>query len=272
MSEHKLGTLVIFDIASTAALLLLSLTVAFVRSSPETKDHALDEVTPILVTHIQPRRPLIFSLLTLAALTYLADGAVNVLRAVLVGAWTKPGPIGLVSYVLGLLSFSLLAIFLSWKDIHGANAWGRKRVRVFAALAVLIHVAHVILVVVTGRLKRKRYISVLPYLSDSLFTLISARTTRRYSREAVATTSVVLTIITLRYLPAPASHLDSLIPGSRVSLQDVCSSVNACSAAGRGRRGQSRSFNVPDQPCRCPVPGLIRIACAQATIWHVHAY
>jgi hypothetical protein len=154
MSEHKLGTIVAFDIASTAVLLLLSLTVAFVRSPPEPKDPALDEVTPILVARVQPRRALIFSLLSLAALTYFADGAVDVLRAVLVGTWTRSGPVGLASYILGLLSFGLLAIFLSWKDLQDVNAWGRKRVRFFAALAVLIHVAHVILVAATGHLKR----------------------------------------------------------------------------------------------------------------------
>lgn len=160
MSAYQLGTIVTFDIVSTAVLLLLSLTVAFVRSSPEAKDPALDEVTPILVAHVQPRRALIFSLLSLTAFTYFADGAVNVLRAVLVGTWTTPGPVGLVSYVLGLLSFGLLAIFLSWKDIQGVSAWGRKRVRIIAAVAVLINVAHVILVAATGHLKRKCYIYV----------------------------------------------------------------------------------------------------------------
>lgn len=158
MEIPALPALLTFDIASTAVLLLLALSVAFVRSASEPKhDPTLDEVTPILVARVQPRRALIFSLLSLAALTYAVDAAVNIARAVLVGKWEKPasGPVVLVPYLLGLAAFGLLAIILSWKDVSGTGAWARKRVRVFAALAVIVHVAHVILTFTTGHLRRQ---------------------------------------------------------------------------------------------------------------------
>ncbi|KAF8308376.1 hypothetical protein DL93DRAFT_2171132 [Clavulina sp. PMI_390] len=162
---EDLGILVTYDIASTAVLLLIALTVAFVRpitSSDEAakRDPALDEVTPILIARLEPRRALVFFLLSLIALTYFADGAVNVIRAILVGSWTRPGPVGLVSYILGLAAFGLLAIFLAWKDVEGGGgvvggAWGRKRVRVFIALATAFHIAHIVLAFTTGHLKRR---------------------------------------------------------------------------------------------------------------------
>lgn len=171
VATYDLGTVVTYDIVYTAVLLLLSLTVAFVRASSQDDaakpDHDVDEVTPILIARIEPRRTLVFSLLSLVALTYFADGAVNVFRAVLVGTWTKPGPVGLVSYVLGLVAFGLLAIILSWKDVQGTGgayggAWGRKRVRAFVALAIVFHVAHIILVVTTGHLHRQSSLHVQP--------------------------------------------------------------------------------------------------------------
>lgn len=220
MSKHQLGTVVVFDIASTAVLLLLSLTVAFVRPPPEPKDPApLDEVTPILVARVQPRRALIFSLLSLTALTYFADGAVDVLRAVLVGTWTKSGPVGLVSYILGLLSFGSLAIFLSWKDLQDVSAWGRKRVRVFAALAVTIHVVHVILVAATGHLKRTCWTYVLPQSSNS-YSVILIRPSPPcwYSRETVAAERAVLAVTALRCLHTAPPYPDPSIPGPCQSL------------------------------------------------------
>lgn len=171
LPRYELGTVVTYDITSTAILLLLSLSVAFVRPSSRNDKHdaGVDEVTPILVARIEPRRALVFSLLSLIALTYFADGAVNVIRAVIAGAWANKGVVGLVSYVLGLAAFGLLAIFLSWKDVQGAGvggrvggAWGKTRVRVLVALAVMFHVVHVILAVTTGNFQRELLIMFRP--------------------------------------------------------------------------------------------------------------
>lgn len=167
----KLSTLVIYDIASTGFLLLLSLTVAFARSiNSDSDEHGgLDEVTPILVPHIRPRRALVFSLITIAAFTYAADAAVNIIRAILKATWSAPGPIGIVSYLLGFLAFALFGIFLSWKDTHGAGVWQRKRVRLFVVLAVVIQVAHVILAATTGYLKSRFTISCRSYKTMSTY-------------------------------------------------------------------------------------------------------
>lgn len=150
-----LSALVTFDIVSTAVLLLLSLTVAFVsNTNDKVDDSGLDEVTPILVAQIRPRRALVFSLISLVALTYAADATVNILRAILLGTWSPPGPVGLTSYLLGFLAFGLLAIFLSWKDVKGQGAWNAKRVRGLVVLAVVFEVAHVILTITGGHLLR----------------------------------------------------------------------------------------------------------------------
>lgn len=171
LPRYELGTVVTYDITSTAILLLLSLSVAFVRPSSRDDKHdsAVDEVTPILVPRIEPRRALVFSLLSLVALTYFADGAVNVIRAVIAGAWANTGLVGLVSYVLGLAAFGLLAIFLSLKDVQGAGvggrvggAWGKTRVRVFVALAIVFHIVHGILAITTGNFQRKSIIMACP--------------------------------------------------------------------------------------------------------------
>jgi hypothetical protein len=151
----KPSALVIYDIASTAFLLLLSLIVAFTSSIKFDSDErgSFDEVTPILVPHVRPRRALVFSLISIVAFTYATDAAVNIIRAVLWATWSPPGPIGLVSYLLGFLAFALFGISLSWKDVYGAGVWQRKRVKFFVIAAVAVQVAHVIVVSTTGHLK-----------------------------------------------------------------------------------------------------------------------
>ena len=145
--------LFVLDVASALVLLLLSFSVAFVRSNPTTKDTGPTEVTPILVPLLTPRRALIRTLVSLVAVTYAADAAVTIVRAVLSGVWDQPGPIRIASYLIGLAAFGTLIILLTWKDYKGVDAWQRRRVRVFAAIALIFELVHVIAVASSGSLK-----------------------------------------------------------------------------------------------------------------------
>ena len=145
--------LFVFDVASASVLLLLSFSVAFVRSNSTAKDSVPTEVTPILVPLLTPRRALVRTLVSLVAATYAADAAVTIVRAVLSGVWDQPDPIRLASYFIGLAAFSTLIILLTWKDYKGVDAWHRLRVRFFAVLAALFELAHVITVACSGSLK-----------------------------------------------------------------------------------------------------------------------
>jgi hypothetical protein len=170
--------LFIYDLVSVAILLFIALSVVFIRpkqsgkkptkgsattdtTTEEGPSNGVDEeeedgVRAVLVPLTTPRRALIRTLLTLAAATYVADAVIGIVRAVLSGVWDRPGPIGLAHYVAGLFAFGGLAILLTVKDLTGATvAWYARRLRVFAVLAVIFELAHLIVVVATGTLNGK---------------------------------------------------------------------------------------------------------------------
>ncbi|KAF8335769.1 uncharacterized protein EI90DRAFT_3047074 [Cantharellus anzutake] len=211
--------LFIFDVASVSVLLLLSFSVAFVRSNPTTKDAAPTEVTPVLVSQLTPRRVLIRTLVSLAAATYAADAAVAILRAVLAGVWDRPGPLGLASYLIGLVAFSTLAILLAWKDYKGIDAWQRRRVRVFAALAIIFGVAHIIVVASSGSLKDRKPPVGIPENPTTPALL--------YSPFVHFALSVLRLLIILPLYPALSHPYHSYVPSDILRTQQAVEQENA---------------------------------------------
>ncbi|KAF9516641.1 hypothetical protein BS47DRAFT_1483796 [Hydnum rufescens UP504] len=206
MSKASLTPVFLYDLASGVILLLLSFSVLFVRSTPPSKDAASDEVTPIVVSLITPRRSLIRTILSLAALTYAADASVAIVRVILSGTWGTPGPIAVAPFLVGLVAFGLLAIFLSWKDLRGVDVWQRRRVRLFAVLAVLFEFAHLIVVATAGNLRDGRP----PISSPEKPTLPAVL----FSPYAHFSLSVLRLLVILPLYPALAYPYRTYVPSS----------------------------------------------------------
>ncbi|KAG9037208.1 hypothetical protein FRB95_006461 [Tulasnella sp. JGI-2019a] len=113
--------------------------------APQSSDSPIVNVTVPVKT---PRRTLILTILALSATTYLLDGTVVVLQAVLwrkwegaYGKWTGVE----VANVLGLIAFGGLAVVGTWKDAKGNDVWMLRRTKAFALVAVSFTVAEVVL-------------------------------------------------------------------------------------------------------------------------------
>ncbi|KAG8907443.1 hypothetical protein FRB99_004238 [Tulasnella sp. 403] len=109
-------------------------------------------IVEITVPVRTPRRPFIVTLLSIAALTYLLDGTVVVLRAVLWKTWEGSDKkwTGIeVEDVVGLLAFGSLIVAGTWKDANGVPVWTSGRVKLFAVVAFLFEVAQVVLLALT---------------------------------------------------------------------------------------------------------------------------
>ncbi|KDQ21393.1 hypothetical protein BOTBODRAFT_25832 [Botryobasidium botryosum FD-172 SS1] len=110
-------------------------------------------ITSVVTQVLTPRRPLILTLLSLAAGTYFLDGAFVILRAVLTGHWDPRGVLlvhPMAAPLLGLVAFGGLAILGTWKDIKGYDVWSTRRVKVFVIVAVLLEVLQVVLLGLSG--------------------------------------------------------------------------------------------------------------------------
>lgn len=113
-------------------------------------DPLLSSPSPIVKVNIavkSPRRTFLLTLLALAATTYLLDGTVVILRAVLWKEWE--GAQGLWTGIegadiLGLVAFGGLMVAGSWKDAKGEGIWMGRRVKAFALVALLFTFAEVI--------------------------------------------------------------------------------------------------------------------------------
>lgn len=121
-----------------ATLLLIVLSLSTLK--PEKVVASPSPIVDITTRVTTPRRTLIFTILSIASLTYLLDGVVVVLRAVLWKTWEgwDKNWTGIeVSDVLGLVAFGLAIVLGVWKDAQGAPVWTSKRMKVFAAVGLL---------------------------------------------------------------------------------------------------------------------------------------
>jgi hypothetical protein len=106
------------------------------------------DVTIVVAATRTPRRGAILSLLVLLAGTHLLDGALFVVRAVTTGEWVPLSGIDIAA-PLGLVAFAGLAALGAYKDVIGVNIWETRRVKTAITLALLVDLAHTILLGIT---------------------------------------------------------------------------------------------------------------------------
>ncbi|KAL1735633.1 hypothetical protein EV714DRAFT_243749 [Schizophyllum commune] len=142
MASHALQlALFVLRIVSPATVLIAAASLLFAKPSAPATDSG---IVPVVVASTIPRRGLILTLLSLAALTYLADGLVFVVYAVLQKQW--PYMTGIeIGAVVGLAAYAGTAAVGAWKDVQGVEVWSLKRLRLAVALAFAIDVAQVII-------------------------------------------------------------------------------------------------------------------------------
>ena len=148
MSGHNaelLKALFAVRITSPAIVLLSTLSLLFSRAPSPTSP---SPITSVVVANRIPRRALILSLLSLASLTFLFDGLSFVVYAVLHKVWARTTGIE-PNTIVGIVAFSGLAALGTWKDLHGVPVWSLKRTKAAIGLALLLDIAHVILLGLT---------------------------------------------------------------------------------------------------------------------------
>ncbi|KAG8947550.1 hypothetical protein FRC00_009042, partial [Tulasnella sp. 408] len=137
-----------------AILCLIDLSLTTLNATDKT-GQTPGPIVQVTVPVIKPRRSLINLLLSVAALSYLFDGTVVVLRAVFWKTWEGASSIkwnGIeVADVLGLVAFGALLIIGTWKDAKDIPVWTSKRVKAFAVVGLLFEAAHTALLGVTLR-------------------------------------------------------------------------------------------------------------------------
>ncbi|KIO29584.1 hypothetical protein M407DRAFT_14496 [Tulasnella calospora MUT 4182] len=137
-----------------AILCLIDLSLTTLNATDKT-GQTPGPIVQVTVPVIKPRRSLINLLLSVAALSYLFDGTVVVLRAVFWKTWEGASSIkwnGIeVADVLGLIAFGALLIIGTWKDAKDIPVWTSKRVKTFAVVGLLFEAAHTALLGVTAR-------------------------------------------------------------------------------------------------------------------------
>ena len=117
--------ILLLRVLSPSLLLLTTLSIFPAKPAPS---FSQTDITPVVVATHVPRRAVILSTLSLAALTYFLDGFSLVVYAVLEKSW--PSKTGIdVNAIIGLVGFAGLAALGSWKDIHGVDVWSMKRLK-----------------------------------------------------------------------------------------------------------------------------------------------
>jgi len=119
-------------VLSPSFVLLVGLSLFFARPTPPSSP---SEITHVVVANSVPRRAVILSLLSLAALSYFLDGLAFVVFAILDHDW--PNHTGIpINTITGLIAFSGLAALGTWKDIHGVHVWLFRRLKLAIALSL----------------------------------------------------------------------------------------------------------------------------------------
>ena len=127
------------------ALVLLSAFLAIPSKAPSSPP---SPITSVVVKSQVPRRGLILSFLTLASFSYLSDGLIFVVYAVLNKYWPPFTAIE-ISAVLGVIAYGGLAALGAYKDVNGVNVWSFASVKYAIFFALLFDTALVVLLAVT---------------------------------------------------------------------------------------------------------------------------
>jgi hypothetical protein len=131
----------IIRVVSPALVFLATLSLIFNRAPSPTSP---SPITSVVVATRVPRRALVLSLLSLASFTFLLDGLTFVVYAVLTKSWPQNTGIE-INAIVGIVAYSGLAAFGTWKDVHDVPVWSLKRVKIAIAIALLLDIVHVVL-------------------------------------------------------------------------------------------------------------------------------
>lgn len=145
MAGHNVTglTLAVFVIrvVSPTLVLLAALSLVFSQAPLPTSP---SPITSVVSLALIPRRALILSLLSLVSLTFLLDGLTFVVYAVLTKVWPQNTGIEINS-IIGIVAFSGLAAFGTWKELQGVPVWSLKRVKAAIVIVLLLDGAYVVL-------------------------------------------------------------------------------------------------------------------------------
>ncbi|KAH9957336.1 hypothetical protein BC827DRAFT_1226357 [Russula dissimulans] len=133
--------LFILRIISPSLVLLTTLSLLTTRPLPPPSPSPIVAVT---VAALTPRRGLILTCLSFSSFIYLFDGLAFIVYAVINKYWPQPTGIE-INALIGLVAFSGLAAFGSWKDVKGVDVWLLKRVVISVFLSLILDVAQVVI-------------------------------------------------------------------------------------------------------------------------------
>lgn len=135
---------------STSILLFYVLTLLLVPKYPKSASSSAEPITVVVVADVQPRRQFILTLLSFGAFTYFLDGLIVgiywIARGFRQSYFLQWRGIELAD-VLGFLAFSGLILVGMYKERQGANFWTRRRIKLFAFMAIGFDVAYLVLLV-----------------------------------------------------------------------------------------------------------------------------
>lgn len=143
-SKTLLLSIDVVQILSPALVLLVALSLLFVRPLAAQPASPSPVVSVVVASRI-PRRTPILLLLSLISATYFLDG----LSFVFFTVFTKQ-PLHFAaseaSAITGVLAFSGLAILGAWKELQGVKVWLLKRIHNVIAVALTLDVTLLILI------------------------------------------------------------------------------------------------------------------------------
>ncbi|KAG9316420.1 hypothetical protein JVU11DRAFT_2454 [Chiua virens] len=141
-------------VASPAAVLLSTLSLF---PSKPLSPPSPSPITPVVVQSRVPRKPLILTLLSLVALSFLVDGLAYVAYAVFNGVW-RPGTGVELAALLGLVAYVTLAALGAYKDVNNIEIWSRKRVKASIFIALAFDIAQVVLLALSVKTRDPSHI------------------------------------------------------------------------------------------------------------------
>ncbi|KAI0266983.1 hypothetical protein BC834DRAFT_871984 [Gloeopeniophorella convolvens] len=136
-------SLALFALRVISPVLVLFTTISLLATRPPPPQEPSPIISVVVAARV-PRRALILSCLSLSAFTYLFDGLVFVIYAVLNKYWPQHTGIDFNALV-GLVAFAGLAALGSWKDVKGVDVWFLKRVKISIILSLILDAALVVL-------------------------------------------------------------------------------------------------------------------------------
>ncbi|KAJ6495556.1 mitochondrial half-size ABC transporter [Mycena vitilis] len=146
-STGSVLALFVLRVLSPAVVCLAALSLLSATPPPPSSPSA---ITRVVVPTVIPRRALILCFLSLSALTFLLDGLIFVVYAVIDKTWSRSTGIE-YNAVLGLVAFAGMAALGAWKDIRGVDVWSMKRIKLAVATSSAIDLVLVLLIAKTIR-------------------------------------------------------------------------------------------------------------------------